>query len=153
MHADERDVVQHHDSSAGERMSGDLGSGRSQYLAVVGFTLLALLCLAAGVWLRDAEFNPLVQLGRPVAFCGLAFLAYRGAGWARTLLVIWSGLLALTCFVAASMIGFDSPVSMVAMFVFAAGIGYGAFLLATSNAIAAFVTRQRVRIESTPPAV
>jgi len=100
---------------------------------------LLLLLIALGVWLRGAEFNPVSQLGRVVVFVGLAALAYGGARWARTVLAVWTALLALTSAVLAINAGFASAAWALIAFVFAAAATYASFLLFTSSAIDSFL--------------
>jgi hypothetical protein len=120
-------------------MNESSARGRFEFLAVVGAMTLLLLLIALGVWLRGAEFNPVSQLGRVVVFVGLAALAYGGARWARTVLAVWTALLALTSAVLAINAGFASAAWALIAFVFAAAATYASFLLFTSSAIDSFL--------------
>lgn len=109
--------------------------------------LLALLLMALRGWLRRgaAEFNPVLQLGRPVMFAGLAVLAYGGRSWARKALAVWCCSLALAFAVIAMRIGFASVPWTLVHLAFSAAAVYAARLLFTSDSIDAFVFAQRVR--------
>ena len=89
-------------------MNASASRERLEFVGAVGAMTLLLLLLALGVWRRGAEFKPVVQLGRVVMFVGLAVLAYGGAGWARKMFAVWTGLLALTGVVVAINAGFGS---------------------------------------------
>lgn len=133
-------------------MSRDVERGRTQFLVATGAMLVALLLLAFGVWARGAEFNPIVQLGRPVAFLGLALLAYRGRSWARTLLAVWCGLLALSFGVAAINIGFVSPKWAVLSLALMSAAAYATYLFYTSKAIDAFLAHRNLAPPRSRPA-
>ena len=130
----------------------DVATGKRQFLACVAGMVATLLLLAVGVWWRGAEFNPLVQLGRPTVFAGVALLAYRGSGGARVALAVWSALLAVAFALTAIRAGFESTGWMLVTVAFAAAAMLAAITLWGSDAIGAFLAAQRTESRSRPAA-
>jgi hypothetical protein len=119
--------------------------GRTQLAVCIASMVAALLLIALGVWLRGAEFRPITQLGRAVVFAALGFLAFRGLRWAKTLLVVWSAILALSFGVVAVSVGFTSVVWTVVALAFMSGAAYVTYVLGTSDAIEAFIAERARR--------
>ena len=133
-------------------MNESVARGRLEFFGAVGAMTLLLLLLALGVLLRGAEFNPVTQLGRVVVFVGLAVLAYGGTRWARTVLALWTALLALMSAVVAINAGFSSGVWAFIALAFAGAATYAAFLLFTSSAIDDFIAERKAKKAESPPA-
>jgi len=117
----------------------EIRRGRIQFTSVVIGGLLFVLLLAAGVWLRGAEFKVITQIGRPIILLVLAFLALSGRRWARTAVAVWLGLLSIGTGITAIVAGFSSPMWSVIALVFTAGLVYGAYLMYTSADIEAYL--------------
>jgi hypothetical protein len=126
--------------------------GRNQLLVAVISMVAALLLIALAVWLRGAEFRPATEVGRPIVFAVLGYFAFHRAKWARILLAVWSGLLALTFAIVAVTAGFVSILWAGISLAFAVGAVYVTYMVATSDAIDAFVGERAGRSNVSRPA-
>ena len=161
-------VMQHHTTRASESLPMEIDDqppepavvhiaptrirGRAIVLRVVALMVTGFLVIAAGVWVRGAAFNPLSQLGRPFMFLGLTYLAWKGRGWARTLLVFWMGLIAISFAFAAIGIAAVSGVWAVVTLAIAGCAAYGAFMFHTSNDVRAFLCDEKEGPSASVPA-
>jgi hypothetical protein len=104
-------------------MTADYDRGRRELLGLSGVAAGALVLISLVAWLRGGLMVWTVAAGRPILVVAFALLALRGRRWARTLLVWWTGILAIVFGVSAIALAADKAAAAVMVLVLALGFG------------------------------
>jgi hypothetical protein len=117
----------------------DVERGRRKiFRSVVGATSFLVLG-AIGSWHHGIAVHPMALVISPAIFATLGILMYRGAHWAREVVVIWLGLSALLYAGGGVSTLPRYPLFGITALFFAIAFGYDAFVLYTSEDVEAVV--------------